>query len=223
MPEPVIKVLPGFAFDKRMKGGGRYRRVLANGSLGQMVSAETIANQSKELADAVADKLAKLAADAVNGDISPQAFFEAAQAELRNSYNAFASLGKGGWSQMDAQTWGRNGGILQSEYAKLRDFAKAVENGEVTEAQAQARARMYGGKAYSRFTGEDARLKRNSGEYTEERWGPTAGDDRVCEDCAAFEAMGWQPIGTFPAPGDGHTRCMGACRCPPLSFKWSFK
>jgi len=213
MPEPVIKVLPGFAFDKRMKGGGRYRRVLANGSLGQMVSAETIANQSKELADAVADKLAKLAADAVNGEISSQVFFEAAQAELRNSHNAFASLGKGGWSQMDAQTWGRNGGHLQSEYAHLRDFAKAIENGEVTEAQAQARARMYGGKAYSRYMDEDARLKQESGDLTEERW-VSQGDDRVCADCAELASRGWVTIGslgTVPAAGD--TQCLGNCRC----------
>jgi len=219
LPESVVPSLLGYVFDKRMAGGGRYRALTPSGGLGKMVSIKDITAQSQKLADAVADKLAGLAADAVNGEISPAYFFQAAQAELRNSYNSFASLGKGGWNEMTAIEFGRNGGHLKSEYAYLRDFAKAIENGEVTEAQAMARARQYGGKAYSRYTDEDMRRKRESGEHTQEKWGPTVGDSAVCEDCTAFEAMGWQPLGAFPAPASGGTRCGGNCRCPELSFR----
>jgi len=219
MPDPIIPSLPGYVFDKRMAGGGRYRRVLADGKLGKMVSIKDITAQSQQLADAVADKLANLAANAVNGKISPADFYQAAQTELRNSYNAFASLGKGGWNEMTAMEFGRNGGHLKSEYAYLRDFAKAIENGEVSEAQAMARAKQYGGKAYSRYCDEDMRRKRGSGEYTSEKWGPTAGDENVCSGCLEFEAIDWQPLGTFPAPASGGTPCGGACRCPELSFR----
>lgn len=226
MPVPRLKAAPpGYVFDTRMAGGGRYRRVLADGRLGKMVSVNDITDQARDMADALSDRLALLAQDAVKGDISPAAFQQAMKSELRNAYNANAALGKGGFQRMTAVEYGRNGGILQREYQYLTGFAQDIADGKVTEAQAAARARMYGGKAYSRYTDEEARRKRESGEFTQEKWGPTVGDERVCTTadgllgCSEREAMSWQPIGTHPAPASGRTPCIGACRCPPLSFR----
>jgi len=208
-----------------MAGGGRYRHVLADGRLGKMVSVKDLAAQSQKLADDLSDRLADLAQDAVEGKITPAVFQQAMKSELRNAYNANAALGKGGINQMTAVEWGRNGGLLQREYQYLAGFAQDIADGKLTVAQAQARARLYGGKAYSRYTDEDARRKRESGEYTQERWGPTVGDDVVCHTrdgvlgCFERAAMGWQPLGTHPVVAGGFTPCLGNCRCPPLSFR----
>lgn len=37
-------------------------------------------------------------------------------------------------------------------------------------------------------------------------------DDRSCSDCVGWDAMGWQPIGTVPPPGEG-CQCLDRCRC----------
>jgi len=221
MPQPKFKQAPpGYVWDTRMAGGGRYRHILADGGLGKMVSVNDIAAQSQKLADVLSDRLAGLAQDAAEGKITPAVFQQAMKSELRNAYNANAALGKGGVNQMTAVEWGRNGGLLQSEYQHLAKFAQDIADGEITVAQARARAKLYGGKAYSRYTDEDARRKRESGEYTQERWGPTAGDDAVCVDCEALAARGWVPIGALgTTPGAGDTQCLGNCRCPPLSFR----
>jgi hypothetical protein len=40
------------------------------------------------------------------------------------------------------------------------------------------------------------------------------GDDHVCGDCEAFDAMGPMPLEDFPTmPGDGATECNAGCRC----------
>ena len=226
MPKPKVKAAPpGYMWDSRMAGGGRYRHVLADGRLGKMISVKDIAAQSQQIADGLSDRLAYLAQQAVEDKITPAFFQQAMKSELRNAYNANAALGKGGVNQMTAVEWGRNGGLLQSEYQHLAKFAQDIADGKLTVAQAQARARLYGGKAYSRYTDEDARRKRESGEYTQERWGPTVGDDVVCHTrdgvlgCFERAAMGWQPLGTHPVVAGGFTPCLGNCRCPPLSFR----
>ncbi len=97
MPKPKLKQAPpGYVFDTRMAGGGRYRRVLADGRLGKMVSIKDISAQSARLADITSDRLADLAQDAVEGKITPAVFQQAMKSELRNAYNANAALGKGG-------------------------------------------------------------------------------------------------------------------------------
>ena len=213
MPQPTLKQAPpGFVFDRRLAGGGRYRIVMAGGRLGKMVSAGDITDLSRNMADAQAGRMAALAQDAVEGRISPAVFQQAMQSELRNAYNANAALGKGGFQKMTAVEYGRNGGILQGEYRNLAQFAQDITDGKLTVAQAQARADLYGGKAYSRYVDEDARRKRESGDFTQEKW-VDVGDERECIDCRGLAARGWVPIGTSPIPAAGQTQCYGNCRC----------
>lgn len=37
-------------------------------------------------------------------------------------------------------------------------------------------------------------------------------DKRTCVDCKGYDAMGWQPTGSVPLPGQG-CRCYARCRC----------
>lgn len=211
MPNPNLKGgLPGYVFDSRLQGG-RYRIVLPNGKLGRIVSRDEIIGLLRDVSDASGAKFAGMARAAVEGRITASEFFRAMQSELRALYNSTSALAVGGWSKMTPVEWGRNGQILRGEWRYLAGFAQAIANGELTPAQAAARARLYAGKAYSRFWAED-QLRQIAAGMVEERWIDTKLPGE-CDSCAALAARGWVPIGTLPSPGDGSTECLGACRC----------
>jgi hypothetical protein len=204
--------MPGFVWDERMSYGGRYRRVLPDGRLGQLVSRQEIVVGLRTLNANSARLLADLAEDVVNGLLLPSDFQQAAMVTLRNLYNANSALARGGWLQMDAAAWGRNGQILRGEYAYLRGFTAELAAGKLSVAQARARAALYVGRAYSRFWAEDLLLQPQYGK-TEVRWLDT-GSERECADCIAEAALGWRPIADLTTvPGAGDTRCLGNCEC----------
>lgn len=204
--------LPGYVWDARLRGG-RYRELTPTGKLGRIVSRDSIVADLRSIHDASARRYGNLAADAVNGLISPDEFRRAMQAELKALYNSSSALARGGWSRMDAAAWGRNGQILRGEYGYLAGFAQDIADGKLTPAQAAARAQQYAGKAYSRYWAEDLLQRQAGGLYTEERWNDT-GDSRECSRCEQLASMGWVPIGGHgTVPGAGDTPCGGACRC----------
>jgi hypothetical protein len=214
---PWSEVLPGFAWDERM-AGGRYRHVKPDGTLGKLVAARDIASAVTDISDRSARRFSDMAEAVVRGNISAADFQEAMMGELKNLYGATSALARGGYANMTPAEWGRNGGILRKEYEYLADFAQALNNEELTVAQARARAALYPGKAFSRYWDEDRRLKRAGG-FTEERW-RAVGDERTCTStdgktgCAERHAMGWVPIGTHEtSPDAGDTPCLGNCRC----------
>jgi hypothetical protein len=216
-----FEALPGYAWDTRLGSTGRYRVILPDGRLGAIVSAESLTKLVRELHDASATRFGLLAQDAVLGKITPADFQAAMMTELRHLYNASSALAVGGYNHMTSVEYGRNGQILRGEYRYLAGFAQAIANGDVSLAQADARARLYAGKAYSRFWAEHSLQQEQAG-MDEERW-ITAEDERVCttavsfgdvlSGCRQLGEMGWVPIGTLPAPGAGLTPCLGSCRC----------
>lgn len=216
MASPLRGQLPGYAFDLRMKGGGRYRHVLPDGRLGNLVSRDSIVTELRSIHDLSAVRFGNLAADTVSGRISAADFEAVMRAELRDLYNGTSALARGGWSQMDAAAWGRNGQILRGEYDYLAGFVQDIADGKLTEAQAIARAQLYAGKAYSRYWAEDQLLK-IAGGHTEERWMDT-GDAVECQTCLNRAKLGWVPIGSIGAvPGDGSSECLGHDRCELLT------
>jgi len=111
--------------------------------------------------------------------------------------------------------WGRNGQILRYEYAYWRDFMREImADGAVwTDKALRARVALYIGKAFSRYWAEDRLQKLNDLDFTEERWYDVA-DEAECDDCPAFAALNWVPLGTIKTvPGAGATECLGNCRC----------
>jgi hypothetical protein len=174
---------------------------------GRMVKRELVNGLLSDVADRSATTMAELARSAVAGDLTARQFYEAMAREVRQAYNASAALGKGGWHQMGPADWGRNGGHLQEEYRRLRDFAQAIEDGTITEKQAMARARLYADSAYKRYWEEWQKQQADLG-MDEESW-QTVGDERVCGACLEIEALGWVPLGELPMPGDPHV----GCRC----------
>jgi hypothetical protein len=204
--------LPGYVWDERMSYGGRYRIVLPDGRLGQLVSRERIIEGLRSMTLQSQKLLSDLAEDVVAGYLLPADFQQAAMLTLRSLYGSTSALARGGWDRMDAAAWGRNGQLLRTEYTYLRRFTQELTDGNLTAAQARMRAGLYAGRAYSRFWDEDRRVAIAENRGTEERW-IALDDPATCGDCLTLEAKGWVPIGTLPNPGDGSTECLGNCRC----------
>lgn len=176
------------------------------------VPRENVVWLARYLADSTDQILENLVVAFYNGDISFAECERAFQVALKHAYNAELALGAGGWDRVGFDDWGRNGWWLRREYNFLSGFLGDIETGAVRSLnEARARARLYSGRAYSRFWEKDRqyRLTRHKWE-----WWSTVGDDRVCGDCEALEASGRVPIGTLQTvPGAGDTVCLGNCRC----------
>ena len=201
---PLQPAPPGYAWDPRLQGG-RYRVVLPDGRLGRIVTPTSIANDLRALHERSANQYARLVAGVYNGQITPAVFQLAMQAELKNIHTAMAALGVGGWSRADQATWGRVGQELRTEYRYLAGFVREIAEGNLTEAQARERAKLYADNAYGRFWDEYTRTLKANG-MTRERI-VTANDERVCKICGGAEDRGWVPIGTWSLGLHNRCRC----------------
>lgn len=148
--------------------------------------------------------------DVDEGLLSPDEFDVRMRTEIREEYIRQYLLGIGGTGQMTQADWGSIGGMVGTQYSPyLNDFVAALAAGEVPLGAAQVRAGMYINSGREAF--ERAHARALEGIAVEERW--TISPVENCDDCLAFEAMGWQPIGTFPFPGQGDTQCLTNCQC----------
>jgi len=174
-----------------------------------MLRSEVLAwvEESLDASTVATDQLAQFVIDGV---ISPADFGLLMRQELKEEYIRQYLLGIGGRAQMTPQDWGSIGGMLADQYRYLDRFVDEIASGEVPPGSLLLRVRMYANSAREAY--ERAHLKNaNALGMVEENW--VLGDAEHCSDCVAFAGMGWQPIGTFPFPGEGATECLTNCKC----------
>lgn len=164
-------------------------------------------DESIKATSSATDLLASYVSD---GMIAPTDWHDLMKREIKNEYIREYILGKGGRAQMTQVDWGSIGGMLKEQYGYLDGFAELVASGDLSEAAIRSRSRMYINSAREAYERAKERVAGEAG-YDEELW--VLGIADHCEDCLAFEAEGWQPIGHFPMPGAGHTRCITNCAC----------
>lgn len=190
--------LPGYAWDKRLN---RYVDLES----GKMIARAKIQALLTEVTQDSANTVGRLAESVIKGELTPRQFYEAAQITLKHLHNANAALAVGGWDRMTPSDWGRNGGILRSEYRHLAEFTRQISAGELSEKQIVARAKTYVDSAFSRYWKLDREMQKRNGKKQERL--RTVGDELVCEICIATEKSGWQPIGTVALPQHIGCRC----------------
>jgi hypothetical protein len=186
---------------------GKYRD-----SAGHYLARDKVLSFVNESIAASDTAIGPLSAAAAGGSLSPADFNLLARAELKQEYLRQYMLGIGGRSRMTPADWGRVGSMLKEQYKYLGEFSKEIADGKLSEAQIKARLHMYLNSSRSAYERAHSVNAKNLG-MDEEAWlmGQVAGEH--CEDCLALNAKGWQPIGTFPIPGDGSTSCLTSCAC----------
>jgi hypothetical protein len=130
--------------------------------------------------------------------------------QIRNEYARQYMAATGGQTQMTRAAWGRVGNMVGEQNKYLGKLVEGLRDGSISPAQAMMRSGMYANSAREAWSKGNANNAKELGKK-KEKW--TLGDADHCEDCLAFAAMGLQPIGTFPMPGAGETRCLTACKC----------
>jgi len=190
--------LPGYSWDDRLRN-------YVDNDTGRMVKRSDITDLLRDMTKASEDRISEYGRLAADGSMSPRAFYEAMQQEIKLATNTNAALAKGGWAQMTQADWGANGAQLRQEYAYLRNFAGEIAAGNLTPAQIAARANLYANSTYSRYWEITTEEQRQRG-MTQERL-VTMGDDKVCEICQDEASKGWQPIGTYIPPIHPGCRC----------------
>ena len=136
--------------------------------------------------------------------------------EIKEAYVINLQVGRGGAAQTRRMDYGRIGGRIKFEYARLNQFAVEIKGGQLSEAQIRARTMQYtAGPRTAFFDGQTA-AKIDSGKFVQEQ--RFLGDADHCSVCVGFAAMGRVPIGALPEPG---TNCLGRhnCKCIKQYFR----
>ena len=139
--------------------------------------------------------------------------------ELRQTHGEMLLLSVGGRNNVTAEDWGSLGRRLRDEYAYLNGFTNDIAGG-LSDAQMDARMQMYADASWNSYWHGKTDTMARAG-YGEERriLDPAA---ETCGDCRSYAAMGWQPLGTLPEPGE-KSQCLRRCRCHKVYRKSQVK
>ena len=117
----------------------RYR----NTRTGQFIGQAQMVGLRDAFLDAQRDAAADLAGRLASGDIPVGEWQRLMRRDVKDSFIDQYVLAHGGRGTMTQSDWGRIGAMVKEQYSYLDGFAKAIENGELSEAQIRARASMY--------------------------------------------------------------------------------
>jgi hypothetical protein len=145
----------------------------------------------------------------IDGKIDLQSWQRQMRREIKDSHIVSATAGRGGRDSMTQADWGRTGGRLRQQYGYLDNLAWERFNGTVSDSQMMTRAKMYAGNNRTAYHDGKVAAFRDAG-FTEER--RVLNPAEHCADCLAYAALGWQPIGSLPEPGQA-SQCLSNCKC----------
>jgi hypothetical protein len=183
---------------------GRYR-----GPGGLFVGFEAMQEVMQARIDAGFSALDDMLTALLDGEIDIDQWQRAVALEVRRAHTQLAALGRGGWSRMSPADWGRVGQQVRFELAHLRDFARDLAAGRLSEAQARMRLNMYADHIWTSYWGGQTSAKEQAGAAFESRHTSSA---ESCDDCRRYEAMGIVPLRSLPEPGQ-RSRCGARCKC----------
>jgi hypothetical protein len=123
-------------------------------------------------------------------------------------------IGKGGQKNMTQSDYGKLGLRLSYEYGYLRGFAEKIRDEGLSEAQFLARLELYINKANGTKQIAVQASHKQEGYIWERRYLRAVEN---CQSCVSYAAMGWQPLGSLPAPTE-RCECQANCKC---YFKFS--
>lgn len=176
---------------------------------GRIVSRDAVLNLVEQRIAGGIDTTLDYLAAVTQGGAPVDAWQTAMETELKRSFLQNYAAGRGGWETFTQADYGRIGARLREQYKYLRNFAQELASGTLSESEIQRRMAMYERAARTAFY-DGSRSAAKAGGRTQEKRIVSAVEN--CEDCLRYEAMGWQPIGTLPSPGQSSV-CLSNCQC----------
>lgn len=203
---------PFWSWDNK---SGRYRdrstgRYLSQSNL-ERLQRRHIALIEKDV-DTIADLL-------LRGQISLETWQQATARALKTLHLHQYALARGGVNQMTASDYLAVGRELKNQYSYLKQFAIDLQRGyslndkgeqiPMTEARFRARLSLY--TQAGRVSHEQGKqeVAKSQGKPFMRRF---LGIAHHCRSCLRYAAMGPQPTGTLPLPGQ-RCECRSSCKC----------
>lgn len=178
---------------------------------GRFVSRDTVWDYIQRSINSTSN-VSELLADLVgSGQLAPKDWYSLMKEELKREYIRQYLLAHGGLDTMTPADWGRIGGMLKEQYAYLKNLAAEIAAGKLSPAQIAARMNMYFNSARESFERAFA-VNAIAWGAVEERWVVNPAVEN-CVDCLGYQDEGWKPVGYFPFPGEGASRCLTNCHC----------
>ncbi len=177
---------------------------------GRFVKTDDVRQLLNDTIDSGFERVTKFAQAVGAGRADIGALQDAMLSHLHDSHVAMYMLGRGGVNQMDENDFGVLSKRLEAEYKYLDGFMADIQAGRLSQNQIADRMGRYNEHVWASYHDGETNGAIAAG-YTEERR-IDEGDEDVCDDCSRYAGMGWQPIGTLPAPGD-KSKCQTKCRC----------
>lgn len=203
MSASAIPDTPGVKWDKK---AGQYRYTDTK----RFVSREAFLSITRRQISYSEKQIADLNNKLVKGEISLRRWQSDFAQNLKSLHIRQAIVTKGGVDRMTDADFLRVGRSLKTEYRYLKDFAKDIKAGKLSEAQIKARSKLYlensRGQIH-RF--EEVAAKKKGYQFMRRFLGRT---DRHCTDCLSYAALGIQRIGTIPLPTED-CACRARCKC----------
>lgn len=158
----------------------------------------------------VEQKAEKLAIRLANGDLSFEQWQDQMTELVKRSHIKMTRLGRGGGNNTFAYNYLVAGNDLRTiHYPALRQFAKDIAEGKLSEKQIIARAKLYGSATKNSF--EVARLSLyDQPEVLARRRLGVCKDH--CSDCLRYASQGWISISSIIPPGE-RCQCKMNCCC----------
>jgi hypothetical protein len=177
----------------------------------RFVSRAKVEADAVSLSNQAAVRLKGLVRLAAAGGINASEFETRFQRELKNTGLQAAAAGAGGKDNLSNSDYGKVGNVLSQSYRRLNGFTQSLANGDLTLAQALARAEQYANQSIEPFyhsrKGSDAR----SGKTQARRW--LGANFNHCADCISLSTNGaWLPIEEV-TPNAVNCRCGSRCKC----------
>ena len=181
---------------------------------GQVVADEVVIQEMHDHQEATYEALNALTLALFVGSITIAEWQIATALELKDAHIAQAIFGAGGVANMTSADRVRVNEILSSEYEFLTTFADDIASGNVSEAQALARARQYGNASQQSYW-DGVLVVSTVGVASTLNiitWQLNPGES--CPDCIDLANNSPYSVLTLPTrPGAGATRCRGNCNC----------
>lgn len=182
-------------------GANRYRN-----EAGRFVAQSTITKYRDNALDLAERRVIRLSNDLANKVITPDGFRTGMRSIIKTTYGTEYVFGRGGLRNMSPRDWGLVGSEVKRQYKFLDGFVAAIENEELSDAQIEARAKLYTNgavSAYSRGYGEswDVTLPGHPGDGVTQCKANCRCNWRLEHGGAGWVDAYWELGGADPCPG----------------------
>ena len=199
--------LPEFYFNSRSQ---RYHYR----DSGAFVSQAAVDNLTSRAIAQKRNQIRDLGEQLIGGKVSLEDWEKATAGHLKQLHAWTYLIGKGGQKNMTQSDYGKLGLRLSYEYGYLRGFSEKIRDEGMSDAQFLARLELYINKANGTKQIAVQASHKQEGYIWERRYLRAVEN---CRSCISYAAMGWQPLGSLPAPTE-KCECQANCKC---YFKFS--